>query len=155
MDRSVRCFKNARPRAELLEKASTSWGTEESVRRATVAWELGWLEKPLRIPFARLESDSLSTSSHWPWDSIRMTDVLMSPTVLRCSGYCSTAHCLRQCPCPATGYCSVIQSSSRLHAGCTPRGRVALHLTYAQSRDERHRSSLIRHPAIRHGACSS
>lgn len=54
MDRSVRCFKNARPWAELLEKTSTSWGTEESVRWATVVWELGCLEKlekPLRIPF--------------------------------------------------------------------------------------------------------
>lgn len=39
MDGSVRCFKNAWPRAELLEKASTSWGTEESVRWATEVWE--------------------------------------------------------------------------------------------------------------------
>lgn len=61
-----------------------------------------------------------------------MANILMSPNVLRCSGYCSTAHCLRQCLCPAMGDCSVLQSSSWLHAECKPIGRVVLCLTDAQ-----------------------
>lgn len=81
-----------------------------------------------------LKSDFLCTASHWPWESIRMTtDLLMSPTVLRCSGYCSAAHCLSQCLHPAChGYCSILQSSSWLHVECKPRGRMVLHLTDAQ-----------------------
>lgn len=112
MDRSVRCFKNSRPRAELLEKASTSWVDGRKCQMGHRGVGVGVAGEEASEKTLLLGS-SLTSSPFLALGEDR--DVLMSPTGLRRSGYCSAAVCcLPQGLCPAMGHCSITAAAGSM-----------------------------------------